>query len=292
MAPPTWEAEKLPTDSLCATSSSASLHNLLSSGAYSDMTIRCQGREFKTHRAIVCSQSSFFEKALSSNFKEGESGIVDLPDDDPQTVESFLEFLYTGTFSVGGFDPHTVLEAAEVTNKQALERLNCPPGSRKYTLVSQQGMPNANAKQQTPVGGLRWSPYAFRGSAVPTEKNKTTKRSIMKKSARVYVLADKYDVPALRLLARDRFFEAGKKLLGMTKWWLTATWDDTAFFSDIVKTIYDNTSEQDPLRKALHMSVGMKTEDDILKKRMREEMTLNGELAVGVVDYLTQAKQS
>ncbi|RTE73911.1 hypothetical protein BHE90_011665 [Fusarium euwallaceae] len=286
------EAEKLPTDSLCATSSYASLHNLLSSGAYSDMTIRCQGREFKTHRAIVCSQSSFFDKALSSNFKEGESGIVDLPDDDPKTVESFLEFLYTGTFSVDGFDPDTILEAIEVTNRQALERLNCPPGSSKYTSLSQSGRPGAKAKQQTPAGGLRWSPYAFKGSALPAEKNKKpTKRSTMKQSARVYILADKHDVPALRLLARDRFFEAGKKL-STSKWWPAATWDDTAFFSDIVKIIYDNTSEQDPLRKALHMFVGMKTEDDMLKKRMREEMTLNGELAVGVVDYLTQAKQS
>ncbi|EEU40680.1 uncharacterized protein NECHADRAFT_76077 [Fusarium vanettenii 77-13-4] len=283
MAPPTWETEKLPTDSLCATSNCASLDSLLSSGDYSDMTIRCQGREFKTHRAIVCSQSSFFKKALGSNFKEGDSGIVDLPEDDPNTVQSFLEFLYTGTYSVGGFDRDTVLEAVEVTNEQTLKRLNCAPGSSDYT--------SGTPRQQESAGGLRWSPYAFKGSVVPAEKSKKQKRRwAMKQSVWVYVLADKYDVPALRLLARDRFFQTGKEMLNL-KLWRTASWDETAFFSEIVQTIYDKTSEQDPLRQALHMIVGMKTEDDVLKKRMREEMTLNGELAVGVVDYLTEAKQ-
>ncbi|KAI8723183.1 BTB domain-containing protein [Fusarium sp. LHS14.1] len=279
MAPPTWEAEKLPTDSLCATSNCASLHSLLSSGDYSDMTIRCRDREFKTHRAI-----------------EGDSGIVDLPEDDPDTVESFLEFLYTGTYSVDGFDREKVLEAVEVTNEQTLKRLNRAPGSSDYTSVvrakSQPGGPKGTPRQQEFAGELRWSPYAFKGSAVPAEKSKKPKRRwAMKQSVWVYVLADKYDVPALRLLARDRFFETGKEMLNL-KWWRTASWDETAFFSEIVQTIYDKTSEQDPLRQALHMIIGMKIEDDVLKKRMREEMTLNGELAVGVVDYLTEAKQN
>lgn len=67
----TREIEQLLTDGLCATSNYVALHSLLSSGDYSDMTIRCRGREFKTHRAVVCSQSPFFKTALSSNFKVG-----------------------------------------------------------------------------------------------------------------------------------------------------------------------------------------------------------------------------
>jgi hypothetical protein len=32
------------------------------------MVIRCGGHEFKTHRAIVCTQSPFFNKALTGGF--------------------------------------------------------------------------------------------------------------------------------------------------------------------------------------------------------------------------------
>lgn len=56
-------------DAFCATSIHASLATLLQSEKYSDMTISCGGRDFKAHRAIVCTQSSFFDRAMSSNFK-------------------------------------------------------------------------------------------------------------------------------------------------------------------------------------------------------------------------------
>ncbi|KAI8689635.1 BTB domain-containing protein [Fusarium sp. Ph1] len=282
----TWEVEQLPTDSLCATSSYASLHSLLSSGDFSDMTIRCRGREFKTHRAIVCSQSSFFKTALSSNFKEGASGIVDLPDDDPEIVQFFLEFLYTGTYSVDDSNQDTVLDASEATNKHILTRLECPPGSTDCAvtkspriLVPKPGSRKVTPKQQTNASQFRWSPYAFKASPVPTENEKKTKRRrMMNKSIQIYVLADKYDVPALKLLARDRFFKVGKGFLAGATRWCSASWEETAFFSEIVKMIYDNTfSGQDPLRQALHMIIGMKTGDDVMKERMREEMMLNGE---------------
>ncbi|KAH7275007.1 BTB/POZ protein [Fusarium solani] len=299
----TWEVEQLPTDSLCATSSYASLHSLLSSGDFSDMTIRCRGREFKTHRAIMCSQSSFFKTALSSNFKAGgRLRNRRSSDDDPEIVQSFLEFLYTGTYSVDDSNQDTVLDASEATNKHILTRLECPPGSTDYAvtkspriLVPKPGSRKVTPKQQTNASQFRWSPYAFEASPVPTENEKKTKRRrMMDKSIQIYVLADKYDVPALKLLARDRFFEVGKGFLTGATRWCSASWEETAFFSEIVKMIYDNTfSGKDPLRRALHMLIGMKTGDDVMKKRMREEMILNGELAVGVVDYLEEkAKRS
>lgn len=46
----------------------ASISRLLLNGQYSDMIIRCGGNDFRAHRAIVCPQSSFFDKALSGPF--------------------------------------------------------------------------------------------------------------------------------------------------------------------------------------------------------------------------------
>ena len=55
-------------EDLRTTSIFASLSTLLFSEKFSDMAIRCAGREFKAHRAIICPQSSFFDKALTNGF--------------------------------------------------------------------------------------------------------------------------------------------------------------------------------------------------------------------------------
>ncbi|KAJ4327195.1 BTB/POZ domain-containing protein 19 [Fusarium piperis] len=273
----TQEAEQLPTDSLCATWTHALLHSLLYSGDFSDMTIKCRGREFKTHRAIVCSQSPFFKKALGSNFKEGASGIVDLADDDPEIVQCFLEFLYTGSYIPNEHSPNRLLGAAGVANKEILKRLDCPTGStgdcnsvdaRYFGL----GKPSTTQRRQA-------------GLLAPSRsvKRKLYKWPVIKQSVEIYILADKYDVPPLRLLARDRFFKVGKEIC-VDSIWFTSYMTD--IFSDLVKKIYKNTRLGDALRQALHRLISLKKEDDFLKKRMREEMMANAELAVGVVDYL------
>ena len=58
-------------DEIRTASIHASLATLLLSEKFSDMIIRCGGREFKAHRAIICSQSSFFDRAFTVNFKVG-----------------------------------------------------------------------------------------------------------------------------------------------------------------------------------------------------------------------------
>ncbi|KAF4337303.1 hypothetical protein FBEOM_8816 [Fusarium beomiforme] len=47
----------------------AALSTLLKSEKFSDMTIFCGERAFKAHRAVVCTQSPFFDKAMSGEFK-------------------------------------------------------------------------------------------------------------------------------------------------------------------------------------------------------------------------------
>jgi hypothetical protein len=46
--------------------------NLFLDGKYSDLTISCQGVDFRLHRAIVCSQSQYFDAAVNGNFKVNE----------------------------------------------------------------------------------------------------------------------------------------------------------------------------------------------------------------------------
>lgn len=45
------------------------LCRLKTSADYFDLTITCGGKEFKVHRAVVCSQSDFFDAACKGSFK-------------------------------------------------------------------------------------------------------------------------------------------------------------------------------------------------------------------------------
>ncbi|KAF9894298.1 hypothetical protein FE257_007801 [Aspergillus nanangensis] len=62
----------------------STMKDILSKENYSDLTISCQGRDFKVHRAIVCYHSSFFRNALKGGFKDD----VDSPEPKPKTHKS------------------------------------------------------------------------------------------------------------------------------------------------------------------------------------------------------------
>ncbi|EZG02978.1 hypothetical protein H106_06508 [Trichophyton rubrum CBS 735.88] len=78
------------------------LKDLLRYGSYSDMEIVCNGFTFKAHRAVVCTQSDFFNAAFNGGFKEAKSRTVELPDDDSETIERVLSFLYLQEYDEKG----------------------------------------------------------------------------------------------------------------------------------------------------------------------------------------------
>ncbi|KAK5165456.1 uncharacterized protein LTR77_008985 [Saxophila tyrrhenica] len=60
---------------------------------FSDVTIRCGGREWPAHRIVLCNRSEYFKRALQSGFKEGLESVIELHEDDPNAVELMLEWL-------------------------------------------------------------------------------------------------------------------------------------------------------------------------------------------------------
>ena len=49
------------------------MKGLLDDGKYADMKISCQEHDFKCHRAVMCSQSPYFDVALNNGFKVSET---------------------------------------------------------------------------------------------------------------------------------------------------------------------------------------------------------------------------
>ncbi|KAI8723182.1 BTB domain-containing protein [Fusarium sp. LHS14.1] len=321
-------------DAFCATSIYASLSTLLHSEKFSDMTIRCGGREFKAHRAIVCTQSTFFDRALSSNFKEAASRVVELPDDDPDVLERFLEFLYTGAYSDGVNQtwekPSTV---AMMSPEEVQENLNntpgvpedflaenCPPTPCPGPRYSNQVGPTGGDSDDNDLDYEPPSPTSTRsnsnsepeeeyneyygdsasnseqeperspeepslsimqlGELLALDKEEAMQRLVkirndMALPLRLYIMADKYDVPALRLLARDRFYRA-----------VELEWEHAECFPDVVDELYLGTPQTDTaMREIVCRIVGSRILSDRVRDKMRPVMEKHGDFAVGVMEY-------
>lgn len=63
-------------------------------GKYSDLKVTCNYRQWSVHKAIVCSRSGFFDGACSHQFRESETGVIDLSEDDEEAVEQMIHCAY------------------------------------------------------------------------------------------------------------------------------------------------------------------------------------------------------
>lgn len=92
---------------------------------------------------------------------------------------------------------------------------------------------------------------------------------------RLYVMADKYDVPVMRLLARDRFYRAAE---------LQWKFDDE--FPDVVDELYSCTPESEvAMREIVCRLVGHAVKDKEVMTKMEPVMRKHGSFAVGVMNY-------
>ncbi|SPO01800.1 uncharacterized protein DNG_04473 [Cephalotrichum gorgonifer] len=92
---------------------------------------------------------------------------------------------------------------------------------------------------------------------------------------RLYIMADKYDVSALRLLSRDRFYRAAE-----------AGWEVADYFADVVDELYSNTPDTDTaMREIVCRLVGSRIHEDSVREKVTPVMRKHGDFAVGVLNY-------
>lgn len=69
-------------------------------GKYSDLTIRCGGRDFKAHKIFICRASPTIEALVARNTAEAATGAIEEEDFDEITVERWLKHIYTQATSM------------------------------------------------------------------------------------------------------------------------------------------------------------------------------------------------
>jgi len=97
-------------------------------------------------------------------------------------------------------------------------------------------------------------------------------------SLRVYVMADKFGVPALKLLARERFYRTAERIY--------TTCED---FPAVVDEMYRSTPPTDVAMReiACRLIANQYSEEKALRERIVPVMLEHGDLAVGVLHYFT-----
>lgn len=101
---------------------SENLKGLYTGGEFCDVTLHVKNKEFKAHRIILAMRSSVFASYFKHETSEKQTGIIKIPDCDPDSFKDFLEYIYTGKLENTSL--HGVLNlyrTAEKYNVQALK---------------------------------------------------------------------------------------------------------------------------------------------------------------------------
>ncbi|OAA59538.1 BTB/POZ fold protein [Niveomyces insectorum RCEF 264] len=254
----------------------AALAPLYATGKLSDLLVTCGGREFRVHKAVVCAQSPFFDKAKAWD---------NVPEDDPDMLDRFFQFLYAGNYTDGEHFDGLPSQAALLTPAECAEALGHAPAGETDAVEAfeayfppddqendsdymredeegeeedededeeeeeEAGAANDNDNNDDGHDPLEYDSDRSAGASPDGPEEalhlvRTRCASIANDrlvasvliSLRVYVLADKYDVPALKLLAHERFTRT-----------LEHAWDTYADFPDMVDELFATTKANDPL---------------------------------------------
>lgn len=218
---------------------------LFEDGAYSDCVVICGDDKYNLHKAILCTQSSFFAAAFRHDFKvrlsvairlfpfiriltascpriqEKESGTVHLPNDDPAGVKCMLQYLYQRDYKVEL--PASKPKSTESAN--AKEAANTKDAVKLEVVCQHCERPHEAGSKRCGWCG------ADRGRLPgPTHLQHVS----------VYTLAHKYNVDGLKALSANRFEDVANVL-----------WNHANFIEAVKLAYTEIPDKKDALKDAI-----------------------------------------
>ncbi|KAF7933595.1 uncharacterized protein EAE98_003304 [Botrytis deweyae] len=163
---------------------------LYDTGKYADMKIRCEEKVFDVHRAVVCIRSPVIAAAMDDDrWEEAAKGEYHMSDQELPIVEAMIKYLYCGSY-----DDQVALGSEASDDASQVEPPSSPPKQPTDTVVDVWGQRHE----------IRRSAFGGFGQTVP-QVAPLTKPSSLLFNAKVYIIADKYIIPALKSLAHEKF---------------------------------------------------------------------------------------
>ncbi|KAI6869602.1 hypothetical protein KC338_g2495 [Hortaea werneckii] len=74
------------------------LKGLWCTGKGSDLTIRCEGRDFKVHKTVICLASPVLDRACNNSLLETHTRLIEHNEYDADTVERMIGYMYTDDY--------------------------------------------------------------------------------------------------------------------------------------------------------------------------------------------------
>ena len=68
-----------------------------------DTTLKVQEMEYKVHRCVLIARSSVFAATFRHDTLEKQTGVINIPDCDPDSFQEFLQYLYCGELELLSF---------------------------------------------------------------------------------------------------------------------------------------------------------------------------------------------
>lgn len=94
---------------------------VLLDGMNYDLILKIGDTELRAHRDILRARSRVFQSMLDHDMKEKNSGVIDVPDCDPQAMELFLSYVYCGR--VEALDQNSMFGLYYVADKYEMQGL-------------------------------------------------------------------------------------------------------------------------------------------------------------------------
>lgn len=98
----------------CSKDVLATFNRLRNENLFTDTTLKVGDLVLRVHRIILCACSPYFDKMLTSNFREQSYEVIELPHLSSEAVDKLITFFYTGFLKVDHESVYDVFACADI----------------------------------------------------------------------------------------------------------------------------------------------------------------------------------